>query len=198
MPAVLPFIYVIGGITSGNIYQKDVWRTGLYSYATFDCVTSNATWDARAYTAGVFLSGDATLIMSGGLGAAGRFNDVWKSDDIASAGTATWSCVTSNAQWSPRHSHTMIQMSGTLYLSGGNTSGNNANNEIWKTTDGSTWTQVNTTDPEYPVIFKHDTGATWEAAGDVHITKQAADTDYDCTFRGTTSGKLFCGVYHSP
>jgi len=77
------------------------------------------------------------------------FEDVWKSAD-----GLVWTNVTANAPWLGRRGHALITFNDgsgdALYLIGGfsvdEVTGKRAyNNDVWKSTDGATWTAIKTT-----------------------------------------------------
>ena len=56
----------------------------------------------------------------------------------------SWSEANTNAAFGGVYGHKIVDFNGTLYMIGG-IRGINRINEVWSSTDGSTWTQVNTT-----------------------------------------------------
>ena len=84
-----------------------------------------------------------------------RFNDVWKSTD----GGATWTQVTTSAspRFPARYGHSSIVMGDAIYVVGGN-DGTNTLNDVWKSTDGTTWTNVTqstATNQKFTPRFEH-------------------------------------------
>ncbi|WGK69724.1 kelch repeat-containing protein [Candidatus Haliotispira prima] len=127
-------IYVIGGVESSFSTQNDVWKSA--NGVTWRQVTGSAGFSARsAHTAVVF--GNEIYVIGGNDGA--ERNDVWKSADGAS-----WKQVTDSAAFSTRHSHTSVVFGNEIYVIGGYTETRylRAANDVWKSADGITWTQV--------------------------------------------------------
>lgn len=77
-------------------------------------------------------------------------NDVWTSAD-----GKNWTQVTPHASWSPRAYHQAVVLNDRLYVFGG---GNylpkyQANNDVWSTADGVTWTCETMSAPWHPRLW---------------------------------------------
>lgn len=125
-------------ISGGDNYyygkSKDVWTT--VDGATFTQKTANAPWDARHGHA--MLSWNGKLWLFGGRGAggvSGYYNDVWSSDDDG----ASWVNEAPNASFSARHAFGACVADGKMWLVGGYTVGGTPSDEVWSTSDGTTW-----------------------------------------------------------
>jgi N-acetylneuraminic acid mutarotase len=131
-------LWVLGGrnATGGvpGTYVGDAWST-----------TDGATWtkeNVNVLSAGFLMpavqeSGKATIF--GGLQAAFT-NNVWQSTD-----GANWSELTTNAQFTPRHT-SGTEFNGQMWIIGGGivpgSPGTSVTNEIWRSSDGLNWTRV--------------------------------------------------------
>jgi len=102
-------VVLAGG--AGTLNQNDVWKS-TDNGATWSCVSSGTItpWSIRRSHSMAVLSDD-TIVLSAGLAGSGNdyMNDVWKSVDEG----ATWTCVTSNAEWSTRAGAGMVNIPGT-------------------------------------------------------------------------------------
>ncbi len=88
---------------------------------------------------GTTVIGKDIYIVGGGYADDGTFlNDVWKSSDFG----ATWTEITSNAEFSIRAGHKLVAIGQELYVIGGYNCNDVYNNEVWKSTNfGVTWSQ---------------------------------------------------------
>ncbi len=83
--------------------------------------------------------------MVGGFDGKQYLNDVWHSSD-----GVRWERVTEQAEWSPRTAGVVVATTdGLTLLGGGVIDGGkeinpNSEREVWRTTDGKSWTQINT------------------------------------------------------
>jgi hypothetical protein len=86
---------------------------------------------------------DGDIILSGGFTGSGYLNDVYVSTDKG----ITWALQTPtpNSRWIAREWHTMVQISGTIVLMGGDNGGSESSyrRDVWVSSDkGSTWTPL--------------------------------------------------------
>jgi hypothetical protein len=94
--------------------------------------------------AGVTVFKDKMLLI-GGYDGQRFYNDVWSSTD-----GIQWTQVTGNAGWTPRTVSTVVVFKDKIYLIGGGVIDGMTNpnptseREIWTSTDGSTWSRVET------------------------------------------------------
>lgn len=142
-------LIVAGGTTSGGYtdqnmwsgtYENDVWRSvdGGFTWSQIK-PTNTSGWTPR-YGFASFGLNDGSVVVVGGYGnMSGYVHDVWRSTNNGLA----WTQQTAAASWSYRAFFTgVVTASGHLMISGGNTSGFNATNQSWVSTDkGVTWTQ---------------------------------------------------------
>ncbi len=70
-------------------------------------------------------------------------------------GVDNWIETTSSADFSARTGHQVLDLSNTLYLTGGRDA-SGLSDEIWTSTDASTWTQKNTADSETVLLIHSD------------------------------------------
>lgn len=70
-------------------------------------------------------------------------NEIWSSAD-----GKNWELVVKHADWSPRKNHALVVFNNRLWLFGGETSvdeekaPNKFTNDVWSSSDGTTWTKV--------------------------------------------------------
>ena len=132
-------IVMIGGInTPNNVIANSTTYGDSWSATT---ISSSLVWN-RDDAAAVVLSGGVIAVM-GGLKATDMepvpTNEIWTIDTLAS--NWVWTCVTSNAPWSPRFGHTAVKTSGLcVTIIGGCGVEEHDTCDVWRTTDGcSSW-----------------------------------------------------------
>ena len=143
-------LYLIGGLDGTNALN-DVWKsTDGQSWARVltDTPSPKSTQFSRRFGhAVVVLNNELYLI--GGLDGRNRLNDVWKSTDGQS-----WTSVLTDTgspkstQFSRRLLHATVVLGNAIYLIGGNDG--NTLNDVWKSTDGKSWTSELTDTPNPP------------------------------------------------
>lgn len=134
-------LWVVGGRDETGAYQKSVYYIG-------EGADAGTPWTAQALTdIGFSPRADFSLVMfgdrlwvSGGIGSGGIVSDLWSFD-----GTGSWYLETPDA-FGGRTGHKMAVVGSTLYLVGGNT-GTSTLNDVWTTTDGTSWTKVSSASP---------------------------------------------------
>lgn len=103
---------------------------------------ADAPFEARVGH-GVAVFGGRLFIIGGSLQSSPA-NDVWSTAD-----GATWRQETAAAAFSPRRSFSTVTLDSGIYVIGGATAPNGTsgvgNDEVWRSTDGRTWTQVGAT-----------------------------------------------------
>ncbi len=126
----------------------------------------DAPWTAREGFASVVF--DEKLWVMGGQKTEGELNDVWYSSD-----GVMWTEATSDAPWTAREGLTSVAFDGKIWIMGGcsgtneDTSygpeGNNCRsntqhyyNDVWSSTDGSTWTE------ERANLVNDNSGTMWD------------------------------------
>ena len=139
-------IWLMGGYNDPATYLNDVWSS--VDGINWIQVTASAAWSARSsfglavYNNKMWISGGCTHHLPGNL-CDTNSNDVWSSGD-----GLNWVQATSSALWSNRAAHQMFSFNdGTgekLWLMGGLFPNANGTyfNDIWTSTNGSTWTQL--------------------------------------------------------
>ncbi len=150
-------IYVLGGQNfafPSSTFYNDVWKSA--DGTQWEQVTDAAPWAGRAGLMAAVL--DDTLYVFGGsrnddsavVGPTGPareyFADAWKSTD-----GKTWTEATEQAPWEPRAGGAVVVKDGAIYLFGGEAGFVCTPepdcvppyfNDVWKTTNGKTWTEV--------------------------------------------------------
>ena len=139
-------IWLLGG-NEGTSRTNDIWKSA-DGITWTEVITTGTKWSGRHQHQVVLF--DSTLWLLGGSDNEGAVkNDVWKSTD-----GITWEQVDangsangSNAPWSAREKHQVVSFNGVLWLLGGYDGIGNPGlkNDIWKSADGTTWTEVTTT-----------------------------------------------------
>ena len=127
----------------------DVWRSTDRG-ATWTQMTAEPEWGSRANATSVAMP-DGSIVLMGGIGGGwpGIHNDVWRSTDQG----ATWTRMTTAAEWAPRYGATSVVMpNGSIILIGGVVRGDPTSgggyyleiaDDVWRSTDqGATWTEV--------------------------------------------------------
>ena len=126
-------MYLIGGENTGGTHLNGIWysndgTTWNYSdgLSSFSIIVAHQTivYNSKMYViAGDLITGNTKVIST--------------SDGL------TWTMETSNA-FSGRGGHKAVVFNGTMYVIGGENIASTRLNEIWASTDGSTWTLVTT------------------------------------------------------
>ena len=139
-------LYVIGGRTTATERSNEVWRSS----------DGGLTWDQAAADAAKRFSparnshssvvlGEDIYVIAGSSTTNQR--DVWKSGDRG----VSWNRATANAGFSARYLATAGVLNGAIYLMGGFRGTGAYLNDVWRSTDGVTWTEVtNTTAARFP------------------------------------------------
>ena len=133
-------ILVMGGWDKTG-QKNDVWRSNNKGIS-WSQITHRAGWPVRAYHSSVLLP-DGSIVLMGGYfeddDQWSYYNDVWRSTDNG----ATWTEMTSDAEWSPRDGHTSVALpDGGILLMGGRDD-DMRYNDLWHSADsGATWTEI--------------------------------------------------------
>lgn len=166
------------------VYDNKIWLMGGYApqrvnevWASSDgtnwtMATAAAPW-AKRNLPGTVVYGGRMWIMGGinGLGSGG-LNDVWSSID-----GVDWTQATAAAPWSPRGAISPVVFQNKMWVTGGlgALDGTDHHNDIWTSTDGSTWNQVTAaapwTDRGMHTTLVHD-DKMWVIAGGVYDQNQ--------------------------
>lgn len=147
--------FVLGGrgpfLGPATTVYNDVWRSDDRGI-NWTPVTSAAPWAGRAYFQAVTLDGAMFVLGGQDYGTFGSpsrfFNDVWRSTD-----GANWTQMTAAAPWQGRAGLSAVVNNGAIYVFGGSVNDDTAIpgpagpprtyfNDVWRSTDGVTWTQV--------------------------------------------------------
>ena len=102
-------------------------------------MTLNAEWGKRDAGHGFISFNNKMWIIAGGAGGSlgfNNYNDVWNSDDGIS-----WTALTRNAEFTPRHAFGCVSFNNKMWVIGG-TDSSTYYNDVWNSTDGIEWTAV--------------------------------------------------------
>jgi N-acetylneuraminic acid mutarotase len=134
-------IVLMGG-RGGTTSLSDVWRSTDLG-TTWTQMTAAAPWTGTDNHTSVALPDSSIILMGGYDGNMQYQNDVWRSTDLG----ATWTQMTTAAEWGERSRHTSGVLSdGSIVLMGGSYGGRR--NDVWRSTDlGATWTQMTAAAP---------------------------------------------------
>ena len=149
-------IYVVGGVNAsgtglGSRKYDDVWRSS-DGGETWDQVAQGTRFSPR-YDFGLVGWSDGSLYLIGGAtgdNQSGAENSVWKSTDRGAA----WSEVLSNDaaaanRFKERYGFGLAELGNDLYIIGGRKgygSGQTEYTDVWKSSNGNTWTQLKKND----------------------------------------------------
>ena len=135
-------LYLIGG-NDGTNQLNDVWKSTdgrSWTRVLTDTDSPPSTQFSRRFGHEAVVLNDE-LYLIGGLGGTNALNDVWKSTDGRS-----WTRVLTDTDSPPstqfpgRYRHEAVVLGNAIYLIGG--FGNDLLNDVWKSTDGQSWTRV--------------------------------------------------------
>ena len=122
-------VLVMGGQADGT-FLSDVWQ-GTIGGSVWNRMATTAEWGLRARHSAVYLpNSDSTVLVAGGQVGSVGLNDVWSSTDFG----ATWSEVSSAADWAPRIRFGMVAFQdGAVLIAGGYVNGTGVN-DVWRST----------------------------------------------------------------
>lgn len=178
-------LLVMGGYLStgsGGVYMNDTWRS-TDSGATWTCVSTDGGWTARDHFAAVALPDGSVVLMGGEKAGSVPLGDVWRSADQG----ATWTCMTGDAEWQNRSSHSAVALpDGSIVLMGGWNPNTEWFADVWRSTDtGATWS----------VMTSH---AAWAPAfSGVYGATSCVLPDGSIVFMGGNNGGFANPVYRS-
>ena len=126
-------LYVLGGTDGGR--KNDVWSWA--EGESWSAVTGAAGWTARSGHQAVSHNG-RIYVLGGNDGS--RKNDVWSWAE----GESGWreEKADNNDFWTKRRQFKALSYDGLLYVMGGSTSNTTAENDVWSSADGVSWTKV--------------------------------------------------------
>ena len=161
-----------------NLVKANTFKDGVYNPAT--------DWEGR-HTAGYVVYNNKMWIVGGDANQGHYQDDVWNSSD-----GLTWSHVNNNqpVPWGPRVLHYTLVHDGKMWVMGGQTLPQLAPapetwyNDVWNSTDGVTWTQVQTQGPSWikhgaiggSVVFNN---RMWVVGGGTYWTPSASEQLYN-------------------
>ena len=120
--------------TAGGVLKL----TDLYIWEEVTKASGSNKWKARRGHTSVVFNGKI-WVMGGYDVDFNELNDVWSSPD-----GSTWTQVDAAADWKARFSHTSVVFDSKIWVMGGQRGFEllTLYNDVWSSTDGSTWTQV--------------------------------------------------------
>ena len=144
-------LWVMGGERTGPTELNDVWYS--VDGAVWTLATAAAAWSVRLFPEAVVHNNKMWLLC--GLASATLKKDVWYSTD-----GVTWTQATAdiNASFAARSNVVAFTKNGYLYTGFGNTGGGSSVQDLWKSTDGITWTQVTGEDALWATVSGAPTG----------------------------------------
>lgn len=170
-------LWVLGGKgyqgLARDSYLEDVWYSS--DGIEWECATTDAPWHGRTGHAVVTLADKMLLIGGYAVDEAAESdhetnhytNDVWESSD-----GINWTKLT-DAPFGKRayHAAVVIDVSGTdtLFVIGGRKDGSFYYDDIWRSTDGSSWTQVALDATSRTLLGKRAAMATSVMDGKIYI-----------------------------
>ncbi len=153
-------------------------------------MNASAGWPVRFDHSSVTLP-DGSIVLSGGNSSPnGLMNDVWRSTDNG----ATWTRMTSHAEWTARFEHSTVAMpDGSIVLSGGSAT-DGIKQDVWRSTNkGANWTQM-TTSAEWGKRTDHSSVAMPD--GSIILTGGYISSGYykNDTWRSVNNGSSWTSV----
>jgi len=118
-------LWAIGGVDPSNVRKSDVWSSA--DGVNWTLVGSNTGLPGRAFGPGIALSDKMCVYGSWGSPYVGR--DAWCSSD-----GATWEKKLDDSPYGP-----VAQLNGSVFLIGNTAAPFNAQDLVWKSTDGFSW-----------------------------------------------------------
>lgn len=130
-------MWVMGGYNGA--YLNDTWySTDGVDWSSTTANASGSVYTPRADHASVVFNNAMWVL--GGSGVSSALNDTWHSTD-----GVTWvqaAADGSSSSFPSRYYHTALVFNGKMWVLGGSDASGNPLNDVWSSTDGSTWTQV--------------------------------------------------------
>ena len=193
-------IYVIAGqnFVDNTRYHNDVWKSADRGVSWVQTADSSSRFPHRAYASAQVLKGVISL-MGGDSGGYLRLNDVWTSAD----GGRTWRDATqsSTSRFDSRSQHSSVVLgegdAAELYVIGGQGSGGSTFfNDVWKSRDGETWSEVTVDTAFSPSRSGHTSALLKEGshAGLYLIAGQGAASNLKDVWKSTDQGKNWTRV----
>jgi hypothetical protein len=155
-------MWMIGGLEQGGALSNEVWHSTNGSSWTevanpheqytrlllhSDAADGNKTFtDSSIRSRAVSLGGDVHHETD---------QEKFGSSSIKFDGTDNWTELTSSAAFSARTGHQVVELSNTLYLTGGQDS-SGLTSDIYSSTDGSNWSEKDTSDSNTVLLIHSD------------------------------------------
>lgn len=129
-------LFLMGGMTSNGQALNDVYSST--DAATWTTVLANAPWTGRVQAEAVYFQ-DKIWVMGGFTSSNTYSDEIWNSPN-----GVDWTLVKVGPHWSPRTKFSLVVFQNKMWVMGGRSS-TQVYNDIWNTTDGINWTQVQPT-----------------------------------------------------
>jgi hypothetical protein len=134
-------MWVLGGMAGGSPVGNVYCSSDGATWSDTTCGTSAPPWGAR-YGLSAVVFNNKIYVLAGNSGSS-TLNDVWSSSDgtnwtEVTAGSCSNACANS---YPVRSNAQVFAFGGKLYIMGG-FNGATYYNDVWYSTDGSTWTQI--------------------------------------------------------
>ncbi len=160
-------LWLLGGTETCDAGRQcnDVWSSA--DGLDWTRVTGAAPWAPR-WGHAVFAIGGA-MVLIGGLDSVSPIHncaDIWITHD-----GADWTLISERAPWTPRHVWATATTEQAIWLIGGATDGQLYHNDVWRATDGRTWSDAEAQVPRFAPRKCHAAAALgetlWVAGGSV-------------------------------
>lgn len=165
-------LWVMGGQTmpafaaSEEKFYRDVWKSTDGVNWT-ETVPEEPCWCARGMIGGSAVKDGRIWVLGGGRYDTPRspreyYNDVWSSAD-----GVHWTLHTANSPWHPRQYHDVAVWDDRLWVLEGYHSKSNNRNDVWHSSNGTTWYEVPNTPwkPRHAASVVVHNGNLWMIAG---------------------------------
>lgn len=133
------YLWLLGGFGDVERRTNEIWRTP--DGVTWEQVNAKSRWNPRNLPCAVTFNGRMWVIGGAGVPDGVTYNDAWSSED-----GINWVKETTTAPWASRASFGCTVYDGAIWIMGGMAFENDGSmtyyNDVWKTTDGSTWTEA--------------------------------------------------------
>jgi hypothetical protein len=137
-------MWIIGGYDptvrgTEDSYKEDLWKSE--DGTSWELVTDDSPLKGRRGHAAVLF--EDKILIAGGFAVDEATGERSYCDDVWTYSTdKDWEQLTADAGWIPRMNHSLIAVDDTLYLFGGFYDGRYYCDDMYKSTDGSTWDLV--------------------------------------------------------
>jgi len=198
-------LYLMGGATGANgTHFGDVWSTT--DGINWTQLNANA-WPGRRRFGAMVMGGQ--IWICGGAGKTSntspdgfypntKYSDVWSTSN-----GITWTQVANTSPWVARSDHAFYSIGSTMYVCGGLLidAFANATSDLWSSTNGSTWTLVNSnpfgvaSSPLWPIAALNSAGADFPIPSAVTVGSGTATGFAFSDFDDDSDDDCFAGPY---